>query len=536
MVLSRIKLILPINIIILIPFHTKQMSNNPEHTRCAQEVLDGLGDYTLDMSRLVQEISKNPYGSSYGSEAYGHYGTKPVATVYQPKDGSRPVLDRNPMTEGIDIFESERKDRAGLARAKIVASGTVGDVEMTVAEMEHRRKLNPIMTKFLKAYLEVMQRAEAERDRRLGQAKQEGEHLAKEAMASLGTSKAAGEAATFMKSIQGGHIRDNNYELVLQHQHARERAEKLLESIDEQTSLLDSAKTNANSAILEPFPEPPSIPDRKEGEAVKTVQSILCDASPGPASIYSKIEKMTVGLRASTDESRPASYTIAGVKGPGLPSVELYSKDIFQRVFDLFELLVRYQTAMDRFNLDVTFMGGDGQNWLMQNELVRKSQCYRYNHFIAALENSHREAVKDFKTKTDDMLADISLRTERLDFRHKKEDTNAKMVQTRLDNDRALAAIKNPLTETEQTTLAAHVELERVQEQARIRRQLAEKEELVKELDEYRRLNTPEMVMCPEFDLDALKKLRTDYDANCKVNQRRRAPANAQRWIPVSAI
>jgi len=512
------------------------MANHDEHKRCAQEVLDGLGDYALETNRLVQEISTNPYGSRYGNDNYSHYGTKPIARVYRAKEGERPVLDSNPMTEGVQIFERGRADRAALARAKIVATGTVGDVDMTVAEMEHRRKLNPRMVKFLKAYLEVLQRAEAERDRRLDLAKQEGERLAKEAMASLGTSKAAAEAATFMKSIQGGHMRDNQYDMVLQHQHARQRAEKLLEVIEEQTSLLDSAKTNANSAIQEPFPEPPAIPERTDGEPAKTVQAILCEASPGPASIYSKLEKMTSGLRASTDEPRAGSYTIAGVKGPGLPRVELYGKDIFQRFCDMFELLVRYQTAMDRFNLDVSFIGGDGKQWLMQDELVRKAQEYNYNQFLSVLETSHREATKEFKTKTEEMEHEISSRTERLDNRHKKDNTATKMEQTRLDNERAMAAIKNPLTESEQATLAAHVELERVQEQARLRHQVAEKDALVKELAEYRRLNTPEMVMCPEFDLAALKKLRVDYDANCKVNQRRRAPANAQRWVPTSSI
>ena len=513
------------------------MSNQNVHNRCAQEILDGLGDYTQASQKLLQELGVNSW-SRYDQhdQHYCHYNTKAVARVYQPKQGDRPVLDVNPMAEGLQIFESERADRAALARAKIAARGMVGDVEMSVAEMEHRRKLNPRMVRFLKVYLEVLQRAEAERDRRLELAKLEGERLAKEAMASLGTSKAAAEAATFMKSIQSGHMRDNNFELVFQHQHARQRAEKLLEEIEEQTALLDAAKTNANSSILEPFPEPPALPSRVDGEPAKTVQAILCEASPGPASIYSKLQKMTDGLRSSTDEPRAGSYTIAGVKGPGLPRVELYSKDIFQRFCDLFELLIRYQTAMDRFNLEVSFVGGDGHVWLMQDELVRKEQSTRFSDFLTALETSHRNATKDFKAKTDAMEDYILERTDNLDRCHQKEDTKAKMEQTRRDNDRALAAIKNPLSETERATQDAKVELERVQEQARKRHQESEKTALVKELAEYRRLHTPEMVVCPEFDLSALKKLRSDFDANCKVNQRRRAPANAQRWVPTSAI
>jgi hypothetical protein len=508
------------------------MSNThtPEFKRSAQEILDGLGDYVTSENKVNQDIT-GPY--RYGGQPIP---VTPVASVHRPIDGDRPCLATNPMAVGLDIFKQEVEDRRLLAKAKVGAKATVGDTEMTVAEMEHRRKLIPKYIEFLKAYLVVLQRAESERDRRLDQAKKEGEQMAKEALASLGTSKAAGEAATFVKTLQASHLRDNQFDLVLQHQHARQRAESMLEQLEEQLGLIDSAKTNANSAIVEPFEDVPPTPTVEEGKPKKTVQEILCESTPGPASIYSKLAKMTKGLLASTDPSAPGSYLIAGVKGPGLPKVELYGKDILQRFHDMYETLIRYQTAMDRFNLEVSFVGGDGNTWIMQDELVRKEQCGRFVTFLTALESSHSKAETNFKAYQKGVEQEVERRTKQLERTHEKEDKIAARIHVETNNQRALDRIKSEPTESEQATLDAQIQLEKAQEAARKRKQDGEKATLTAELDEYRKMHTPELILCPEFDLAALKNLRVDYDANMRVNQRRRAPANAQKWVMCESI
>ena len=137
------------------------------------------------------------------------------------------------------------------------------------------------------------------------------------------------------------------------------------------------------------------------------------------------MDKITKGMVIGADTGLPGSYVVAGVDGPGLRRVELCRYDILQRYRDWFELLIRYKTAMDRFNLQVKFVGGDGQEITMQNELVRHDQSSRLGQLIttclgqinssrSSVERTNAEIEKRETTKPDD-----------LDRRHKRENRDA---------------------------------------------------------------------------------------------------------------
>ena len=505
--------------------------------RCAQEILDGLNDHVSGFHEVMNRLSGQ---SRYcGHRDDSTFVAKAVnAASVQGEDESLHVSDE--LTPALNHLEAERRDRESLATAKVLGRGTVGEEEMTVSRMEHLRKALPFYVKFLKAYLSTVERAETEHAQHVATTDEKGTQMAREALSSLGTSKGAADAHAFVKSIQAGHVRDNQYK-VITHRDGKIRATKELERVEELMGLLDAAKTNANAAICEPFGhiDPvSSAPADVEGGR-KSVQEILCASTSGPASLYAKMDKITKGMVTSADTGLPGSYVVAGVDGPGLRRVELCRYDILQRYRDWFELLIRYKTAMDRFNLQVKFVGGDGQEITMQNELVRHDQSSRLGQLIttclgqinssrSSVERTNAEIEKRETTKLDD-----------LDRRHKRENRDAQDSRRRRGG-----AAREPWGGTDQegdrsrmetpseddATLDARRALEAAEDQARFARQKSERAKLVDDLAKYRKDNWQKLVIVDGIE-DRLKALQLAHDANQKVNRRRRAPANAQTWI-----
>ena len=501
------------------------MESQQQHTtqRCAQEILDGLQDRTNEITKITGDINnvRSTYNFSDGEAHIAH-----MVKGDPDEDHEFPFKD-DPLRTVLGLFKSDTFDRTSLAVSKVIARYDVGETTMTVSEMEHRRKLTPKFIAFLQSYIKILVEAETEEANAIELTKKDAEAMAREALASLGSAKGASDAAAFVKSVVAGHMRDNQFNLVKQCE--RSVAEGLLEELEEQLALLESARTNANSTSVEPFNMPPPlacpIGSTPDGPS-KTVQEILCAASPGPASLYSKMDKLSQGLRTSHSPNvGPGTYVIAGVNGPGRRKVELYNKDVIQRYREWFELLIRYQVALDRLNLEVTFIGGDEMTWMMQWELIRQSQTIHFSPFLSACESQLRDvkkAVSDCNRNVDDYV-----RTKKMNLSSSHERTNLEAAKVKK---------RQPSTEDEDDVARqARIQLETAHVTMRLQRQAKEKDALEKEVLSYRKSNTAHLTTVPDLE-ECLIDLRKTHDANSKVNRRRRAPANAQRSVLCSSL
>ena len=255
------------------------------HNPSAQEMLDGLVDHRYAFQRLSNALMTQGSYYSRGRDAlpYAVMATTHVdGQEVQLTDGLTPVLD---------VLAKEAEERLELAYAKIAANAVIGDRSYSASEMEHLRKLLPMYISFLQKYIEVMKSAERTMETHLQQVRSAGSDMAKEALSSLGSAKGAGDAHAFVRSIQEGHSRDNQYTLETQPR-GLERATQKLEEMEELLGQLDAAKTNANSVLVAPFPRPSPIPPIVGNEPTKTVQAVLCESTKGPASYYAKLSKL----------------------------------------------------------------------------------------------------------------------------------------------------------------------------------------------------------------------------------------------------
>jgi len=512
---------------------TSASSQNDDHKRCAQEVLDGVRDYTCEIARLTQNLnySSPTDGVSGNSRAYQssvHPETLVAKVISAPPGSSieNPIKE-NHLANGLELFSQETADREALAISKTTGTGVVGGLVMTVSEMEHRRKLTPLLISFCSRYLEILGQAEQEEADLLAATKTSGEAMAKEAIASLGSSKGASDAATFVKTLQGSHQRDNQYKLVA-FPNSREKIERLLSESEDLLAELDAARTNANASVMEPFemPKPFGIPS--DDEPRKSVQSILCESSPGPASIYAKLEKITNSLCTSgTPSSSSKSVTnlvIAGVEGPGLRKVTLASKNPADQFVGLFQNLIRYKKALDRLNLDVSFKGGDGTIYRMQSELIRCDIQHRLDGFLGSVK-IQLDKASSYVTRNNNQIEEkIDSDMKSLQAKHEKENRDITLSNRR----------NIPLDEPENDRVSRE-QLEAAHTQIRLQRQKREMDELASVSEKYRNDHFVHMVTVPDLDT-GIKSLMDKSAANKKVNQRRRAPANAQRWVSCAEL
>lgn len=507
--------------------------------RCAQEILDGLPDHTTAFEEVLVRLGSGRtgyYGQSTVEEARV---AKAVNTASHDAGGS---LNENvvsdELTPALKHLETERSDRESLAVAKVKGVGTVGEHEMSVSRMEHLRKALPVYIKFLKAYLTVVERAETEHAGHVSTTEEKGTQMAREALSSLGTSKGGADAHAFVKSIQAGHVRDNQFKVVT-HRDGKMRATKELERVEELIGLLDASKTNANAAISEPFgqvePLVHAASDVEGGR--KSVQEILCASTSGPASLYAKLDKISKGMVTSADTGHPGSYVIAGVDGPGLRRVELCRYDILQRYRDWFELLIRYKTAMDRLNLQVKFVGGDGKEITMQDELVRHDQSPRLGRLLDKCLTQINEARSSVTNVNADIEKRELTKQDDLERRHKRETREASDARKtpRVHHEGSVVSRGREREQAgtpseDEATVAARRALEAAEDQARIARQQSEMTILKEQLGKYRKDNWQTLVIADGIE-DRLNELKTAHDSNQKVNRRRRAPANAQTWV-----
>ena len=496
--------------------------------RCAQEILDGLSDHTTAFEDCHSRLQGR--GGRY-SIVSSKLAVAVNAASHASSSHETGDLLSDELTVAMEHLDNEHSDRASLAIAKVLASGEVGDETMSVGKMEHLRKALPVYIRFLRAYLEAIERGERELAAHVAATEEKGTQMARDALASLGTSKGASDAHAFVKSISTGHVRDTQFKFIV-HRDGKSRATKEMERVEDLIGFLDSAKTNANSAACEPFgnvePTPDAPVDVSGGR--KTVQEILCASTSGPASLYSKMEKITRGLAISSESGSTGRYIVAGIEGPGLCRVELYRHDILQRFKDWFDLLIRYKTAMDRFNLEVKFVGGDGKTYTIQEELIRHEQSSRLTPFITTC----MEQVTSARSNVERNNSSIVDRESRLltDLQKKHKHENVEALNARRKTTRGRTSVVLP---EDEATTAAKVSLERAEDQARAAKHQNETANLHKETDQYRKDNFLTLVVFPGIE-DRLKTIQKDIDANQKVNRRRRSPANAQKWVACQDI
>lgn len=487
--------------------------NYSDEKRCAQEILDSLVDKRTSLEKIHEDCNTSSY--SYGRSSNSSNSGRLAYTRLASSENTAEIIDSLEMF--FKALDEETKDRMALAKAKVIAKATVGDVEMTVSEMENRRKLIPKYMSFLKKYIHTIGVAERELSRKLAEVKSEGESMAREALSSLGSAKGASDAATFVKSIQSGHNRDNQYSLVTQHVKSKERAELMLEKLENMIGDIDSAKINANAVAMEPFIYVGSLSLRSQPEAPhKTVQDILCASTEGPASLFAKMNKLTEGLTVASDSGNAGQFVVAGIKGPGMPKVELYSKDILQRYNDWFEQLIRYKTAMDKLNLEVTMKSGDGRVVTMQEELIREDQSDIVGKFLGVCAYQLSSAKSDLTTTNQNVETEIQDRVKALELKHRNEISRNSKAPVEVSEDDATSVARAALQKAQhENLLAAHK---------------AEVDELNRKNEKYRLENIVEIISVPDFE-SRLTKLRSEFDENKKVNRRRRAPANARFWV-----
>ena len=477
----------------------------------AQELLDGLRDHEIEFTQNLNRMSSSTY-SRRDPETDEIIPHQRVATWVIEGIGEDHELT-NGLLLGLQILDREAMDRLSLAKAKIAASGSVGEKEMTTSEMEHLRKLLPSYISFLQTYISVLKKCETVQEAKLQDIRASGNTMAKEALASLGSAKQAGDAPAFVRSIQEGHARDNQYQLVTQ-SNAERRANDKLDELDDLLGLLDSAKTNANSAIVAPFPDVSPLRVPEDGEAKKSVQQILCESSPGPASYYAKLNKLRAGLCLSTDGGA-GKYVIAGIKGPGLRDPVMARFDVLQRYNDWFYQLIKYRTAMDRFNLQVRMTCGDSCVRTMSEELIRWSQSPRRQNLLQTCEIQIRCAKSTVKENHRNIESSEKLNRLDLIARQKREKTKFRSGAPE-GEDASMKTAREALEQAHRTSMETKHQKQR--------------DELESELRENRRTQWLTLKMVDGIE-DSLTQARADLDANNKVNARRRAPANSQTWV-----
>ena len=480
-----------------------------KHTPSAQELLDSLVDHRTEFESVL---------NGFQHQHYRRGGSPPKYVMAATQVAGQKVILTDGLEKMLTILSNEASDRLELAFAKIAARAMVGDKEMTASEMEHLRKLLPTYIGFLKRYIDVIKSAERKTETHLQTVRAAGADMAKEALSSLGSAKGGGDAHAFVRSIQEGHSRDNQYILDTQ-QNGLRRATEKLEEMEELLGNLDSAKTNANSSLVAPFPRPPPMRESTADEPIKTVQDILCESTKGPASYYAKLAKLSSGVCVSS-ESGPGKYVVARIKGPGLCQ-KLCGFDILQRYNDWFFQLIRYKTAMDRLNLEVRFVGGDGKTYTQTEELIRHDQSQQLDQCITVVEAQLREATNTRDQNHSDIETREVHQREKLTANHRNELSGVRKGNAPRDEDDVTKAAREALEAAHRTSMTT--------------RHQKEVETLEQQLGEYRREQWCELVTLDGLDA-RLKQLRTDYDANLKYNRRRRAPANSQKRVPCAEL
>nr|QDY51916.1 hypothetical protein 1_301 [Mimiviridae sp. ChoanoV1] len=558
---------------------------------CAQEMLSGLYDHQEQFKTLISKLNLNERKIyNYDNEL------EPLENIYvaldSKKDDTREITDG--LSKGLDILNREAEERTLLATAKVVAKSMVSEKEMTTSQMEHLRKLIPKYLEFLRNYVSMIKSGEKMVRSKMSEVKIEGNEMARETLSTLGNNKKASEAHAFLKSIQDGHMRDNTYTLVTQ-DNAESRIYAKMEELQDLSGQLDAAKTNANSSLVMPFPEPLKIRVPEEGEAKKTVQQILCESTPGPASLYSKLDKLAKGLCLSHNMG-PGKYVVAGMKGPGLSKPILPRFDILQRYNDWFMLLIKYKTAMDRYNLTITFKCGDGKLRTMTEELIRVSQTEKLESILNCCDTQIKACKKSVKTNNAKVEDFISLKKSNLKRKHKKEDdelyeslydvesdedddeeeiitkqslnvedyislkkSNLKRKHKKEDDelDESLYDVESVEDDEEEDIITKQFqkslneikikklqekqvkETEKLNNEIKLKK-LEEKhsketEELNSELDKYYKQNWMTYKVVPGLK-EKIIQIRKDLHENKRVNARRRAPANATTWVACKDI
>jgi len=268
-----------------------------------------------------------------------------------------------------------------------------------------------------------------------------------------------------------------------------------------------------------PFPEVTPIRSPDDGEAKKSVQQILCESSPGPASYYAKLQKIRNGLCLSTSGGA-SKYVIAGIKGPGLRDPVMASFDVLQRYNDWFYQLIKYRTAMDRFNLLVEMTGGDSLVRTMTEELIRSSQAPRLQTLISLCEEQLRSANTSVMDNHSSIEMTELRRRQELETRHTRELTRLTSGAPE-GEDPSMKVAREALEQAHRTSMET--------------KHQKQTDELETELREYRRCHWMTLKMVDGLK-ESLVKIRADFDANAKMNGRRRAPANSQTWVACADI
>ena len=133
---------------------SRQESNNNGtlnvEARCAQEILDSLGDKRTSLVKIHDDCNTSCYNSSDCKHKLAFTQLASLETTVEVRDN---------LGLFFKFLADETSDRLALAKAKVRATATVGDVEMTVSEMENRRKLIPKYMGFLKKYIQTIGKA-----------------------------------------------------------------------------------------------------------------------------------------------------------------------------------------------------------------------------------------------------------------------------------------------------------------------------------------------------------------------------------------
>ena len=207
-----------------------------------------------------------------------------------------------------------------------------------------------------------------------------------------------------LKKMKQHYLSENKIELQMVRD-GISKAQKDLERVTDMLSKINASKTNCNSNIVEPFELPEPIRYVEGNEPFKTAQEILCMCNRN-SKIYHKMEQYEQGISFYGENhqlSENPEFYIAVICQRGIQQVKLYEKDILQQYRDNIDQLVRYQTILDRLNLEVKFTGYDGKEVSIAEDLIRNSQVDKYKRLLSACENQQNAARQLVSTKEEEI-------------------------------------------------------------------------------------------------------------------------------------
>lgn len=238
----------------------------------------------------------------------------------------------------------------------------------------------------------------------------------------------------YLRNMKQYYLDENKIEFKIPKDGVK-KAQKELERVTEMLGNINASKTNCNSNIVEPFELPEPIPEVKEGEPYKTAQEILCLCNSN-SKLYKKLSKYKDGIKFNREEedvgSGPVFY-IACIQQKGVKTVSLYEKDIIQQYKDNIELLIKYNTILDRINLEVKFRGFDEVETSITEDLIRDSQLERYHDLIYNCETQLATAKNTVDTKNQEISDHINTELSEIMNEYEKERSKYSIEQVDIE-------------------------------------------------------------------------------------------------------